>query len=241
MVARFFREALQAQSVSTEASTLAYFSRTLGMYWGNMKTIAKLAIILSLLLCAALVPSVVHAQGPIISGVGPTIRTNVGFSYTQQQVPSAATVPLYGLDAGATVDASRRFGLTLDFGYSRASNVFSSGYHSDMMTYLAGPVFYPVTARRMQIYVHLLAGAARVTGATPTGNGQYVRGYANEFAWAGGGGLEIHSSFSTAVRFGGDYLHTSYFDPSVTLQGQGNLRAVVSFVYFLGRNPRRSF
>jgi len=204
-----------------------------------MKTIAKLAIFVSLLLCAALVPAIVHAQGPITSGIGPSIRTNIGFSYTQQQVPSAASVPLYGLDAGATVDATRRLGLTLDFGYARASNVFGSGYHSDMMTYLAGPVFYPVTKRSMQVYVHLLAGAARVTGATPTGDGQYVRGYANEFAWAGGGGIEIHSSSSSAVRFGGDYLHTSYFDPTVTLHGQGNLRAVVSFVYFLGRDSRR--
>jgi hypothetical protein len=74
---------------------------------------------------------------------------------------------------------------------------------------------------------------------TPYNQGQFITGYANEFAWAGGGGFEVRTSQDTAVRVGGDYLHTSYFDANAALHGQGNIRATASFVYFLGRNSRR--
>ena len=136
------------------------------------------------------------------------------------------------------VGVSHRFGVRLDLGYVRASNVLSSGHHSDILSYLGGPVYYPFTTSRMETYVHFLAGGARVTGVVPSNQGQLITGYANEFAWAGGGGFQIDISSATAVRVGGDYLHTSYFDPSGALHGQGNLRAVVSFVYVLGRSSR---
>ena len=203
-----------------------------------MNSISKPVLFLSLVFCALLFPASAFAQGPLATGTGPTIKANIGFSYIQQQVPSSSTIPMYGLDAGATIDTSRRFGIAFDLGYARASNIFSSGHHSDMLNYLAGPVFYPLTSRRVQVFAHLLLGGARVTGATPIGQGNYLGGYANEFAWAGGGGLEIQSSPASAIRFGGDYLHTGYFDPTATLRGQGNLRAVVSFVYFPGHNSR---
>ena len=106
-----------------------------------MKTIVTLALFLSLLLCAVLFPASACAQGPLITGSGPAIKTNVGFSYIQQQVPSSSAVPMYGMDAGATIDTSRHFGITLELGYTRASNVFSSGHHSDMISYMGGPDF----------------------------------------------------------------------------------------------------
>jgi len=128
----------------------------------------------------------------------------------------------------------------MDLGYARASNVLSSGHHSDILSYLGGPVYYPFTISHVQTYVQFLAGGARVTGVTPTNNqGQFITGFANQFAWAGGAGFEILTSPEIAVRVGGDYLHTAFFDPSSVLHGQGNLRAVVSFVYFLGRDRRR--
>src|SRR5271157_3355833 len=144
-----------------------------------------------------------------------------------------------GVDAGVTVGVSRRFAVRADLGYARAGNVFSTGHHSDILSYLAGPVYYPTRSRHLSTYVELLAGGARVTGVTPMPNGGHVRGFANEFAWAGGGGVEINTWPSLAMRIGADYLRTQYFDPSVTLQGQGNLRALMSFTYYLGGSGRR--
>lgn len=206
-----------------------------------MNTAAKLALLLSPLLFAALFPLSVEAQAPLTTGTGPSVEAHIGFAYLQQPIPTSSRVPMYGLDSGATVDVSRRFGVRLDLGYVRASDVLSSSHHSDILSYLGGPVFYPLTTRHAQTYVQFLAGGARVTGATPDNQGQFITGYANEFAWAGGVGLEVRTSLSSAVRVGADYLHTSYFGPTAALQGQGNLRAVVSFVYFLGRDSRRRY
>jgi len=206
-----------------------------------MNTVAKLALFSSPFLCAALFPPNVEAQAPLTTGSGPSIQTHAGFAYLEQPAPTSSRIPMYGIDTGATVEVSRRFGVRLDLGYARASNVLSSGHHSDILSYLGGPVFYPLTTRRMQTYVQFLAGGARVTGVTPYNQSQFLTGYANEFAWAGGCGLEVRTSRDTAVRLGADYLHTSYFDPTAALQGQGNLRAVISFVYFLGRGSRRGY
>jgi len=205
-----------------------------------MKIAAKLALFSAPFLSAALFPPSVDAQAPLTTGTGPSIEAHAGFAYLQQPIPTSSRIPMYGLDSGATVDVSRHFGVRLDLGYARASDVLSSGHHSDILSYLGGPVYYPFTTRHMQTYVQFLAGGARVTGVTPYNQGQFITGYANEFAWAGGGGFEVRTTQETAVRVGGDYLHTSYFDSSAALHGQGNLRATVSFVYFLGRNLRRS-
>jgi len=200
-----------------------------------MKTVAKLALFSAPFLYAAIFPHSVDAQAPLTTGTGPSIQAHAGFEYLQQPIPTSSRIPMYGLDSGATVGISRHFGVRLDLGYVRASNVLSSGHHSDILSYLGGPVYYPFATSRMQTYVQFLAGGARVTGVVPSNQGQFITGYAR----AGGGGFEIHTSRDTSVRVGGDYLHTSYFDPSSALHGQGNLRAIASFVYFLGRNPRR--
>src|SRR6516162_8961212 len=206
-----------------------------------MKTVAKLALLSAPFLYAALFPPSVGAQAPLMTGTGPSIEAHAGFEYLQQPIATSSRIPMYGLDSGATIDVSRHFGVRLDLGYVRASDVLSSGHHSDILSYLGGPVYYPFTTSRMDTYVHFLAGGARVTGVVPSNQGQLITGYANEFAWAGGGGFQIDISSATAVRVGGDYLHTSYFDPSGALHGQGNLRAVVSFVYVLGRNSRGGY
>lgn len=222
-------------------STISKHRQITSGKWGIMNTAAKLAFLLSPLLYAAFFPRSVEAQTPLTTGTGPSVEAHVGFAYLQQPIPTSSRIPMYGLDSGATVDVSRHFGVRLDLGYVRASDVLSSGHHSDILSYLGGPVFYPFTTRHVQTYVQFLAGGARVTGATPNNQGQFITGYANEFAWAGGCGLEVRTSPSSAVRVGADYLHTSYFDPNAALQGQGNLRAVVSFVYFLGRDSRRGY
>jgi len=174
-------------------------------------------------------------EGPKLSGIGPAVEANLGFEYVSQEVPGQPSrVPMFGIDAGMTVGVTSRFGVRADLAYARSGEVFGSGSHSDITSYLAGPVFYPVLGRHMAPYLEVLAGAARVTGATPDVMGGYVRGFSNKFAWAGGGGIEVRAWRTSSVRIGADYLHTSYFDPNVAVRGQGNIRAVVSWTHYFG-------
>jgi hypothetical protein len=178
------------------------------------------------------------AQGPLVTATGPEIEAHGGFEYIGQQVPGSSRLPMYGANSGLTVGLTRRFGLRLDLGYARANNVFDSGHHSDILSYMAGPVFFPARTARFAPYFEALFGGARVTGATPDGQGGFVRGYANQFAWAGGGGVEVRTAREFSVRIGADYMRTKYFDPNFGLAGQGNIRAVVSFAYYLGGRHR---
>ncbi len=204
-----------------------------------MKNLIKLAASLMILGSMFFAAAGARAQGPIQTGIGPVIEASLGFEYIGQQVPSAGSVPMNGADAGLTVGIRRRFAVRGDVGYARAGDVFSSGHHSDILSYLVGPVYHPTTGRHLSTYVEALVGGARVTGATPVPSGGEIRGYANEFAWAGGGGVEIHTWPSLAMRIGADYLHTQYFDPTATLVGQGNLRALVSLTYSIGGSRGR--
>jgi opacity protein-like surface antigen len=203
-----------------------------------MKRLAKIGLGMLLAAGAFLAAPPAMGQGPIVSATGPEIEVHGGFEYIGQQIPATSRVPMYGVDSGMTVGVSRKLGVRLDVGYARGGEIFNSGHHTDILSYMAGPVFYPVRTRFVSPYVELLLGGARVTGATPDTQGGFVRGYANEFAWAGGGGLEIRTSPGFALRLGGDYFHTSYFDPNVVLTGQANLRAVASFTYYLGGRRR---
>jgi hypothetical protein len=178
------------------------------------------------------------AQGPLITAKGPEVVAHGGFEYIGQQVPSGSRVPMYGANSGLTVGFSRKFGVRFDLGYARANNLFDTGHDSDILSYMVGPAFYPVRTERLSPYVELLLGGARVTSVTLNGPDGYIRGYANEFAWAGGGGLEFRTSPEFAMRVGADFMHTSYFGPSTALTGQGNIRAVMSFTYHLGGRRR---
>ena len=82
-------------------------------------------------------------------------------------------------------------------------------------------------------------GGARVTGPILLNGGGYLAGaWMTNYAWAVGGGAEYWVSDSMAIRFGSDYLRTSYFDASLATRGQSNLRATSSVVYFFGRRSQ---
>ena len=193
-----------------------------------MRTIIKLSLLLLWLVPAA------HGQGPIMAGVAPVMEGGVGFSYTQAKVPSEGQLAMNGVQAVLNADVQRHFGLKLDVGYSRSFDAFSTGHSADMLTYMAGPVFYPLRTRKTYVYTELLLGAARQTGVNFENNGQMVMGYANEFAWAGGGGLQYRMTRSLSLRVGGDYLRTAYFSSNVTVQSQRNLRSSLCLIYTFG-------
>ena len=147
-------------------------------------------------------------------------------------------VALNGADATFTIGYSR-LGLRADLGYSRAANVHGTGRHSDVFSYLAGPVFYPTAHRNVDTYIQALLGGARVSGPVPLNGGQFLLGgWATGFAWAVGGGVDYWLSDSVAIRTGVDYMRTAFYDPSLAIRGQNNIRATASVVYFFGKRSR---
>jgi opacity protein-like surface antigen len=181
------------------------------------------------------------AQSPRVAGKAWSADASLGYSYLSHPESPTNRIGLKGVEAGATLGFNSWLGITADLGYSRAANVLGTPSHSDVLTYLAGPVFYPTAQRRVRTYVHGLMGGARVTGPVPVSNGFLIGSWATGFAWAVGGGVEYQVSNSFAVRSGVDYLRTSYFGASLAIQSQNNIRANVSVVYHFGtqRGKRR--
>ncbi len=190
--------------------------------------------ILKILLLAILVLPVAHGQGPVVAGIAPVLEAGVGYSYVDAGVPSESRMGMNGINLIGNADISRRFGVNLDVGYARNFNAYQSGHSADLLTYMAGPVFYPIRKRNMNVYAHLLLGGARETGVNFESNGQIVLGYANRFAWSGGAGVQYRLSRVFALRVGADYLRTSFFNSNVALQGQTNIRPSISLIYTFG-------
>ena len=150
-------------------------------------------------------------------------------------------VGLNGANACFTEDFAARYGGMLELGYLRASNVFGTGRHNDIFSYLAGPVWYPKRRREFVIHVHALVGGARVAGVIPLSSGGFVRGRVYDFAWAFGGGIEHWFSDSMALRVSSDAVHTSFYNSSVMIHGQYDLRTTGSLVYYFGRGRRTRY
>jgi opacity protein-like surface antigen len=194
-----------------------------------MKTILKIVALALLFVPGA------HAQNPLVAGQGPVLEAGAGYSYIQAGVPSQTNkLGMNGVDLLGTADFSRRFGIHVDLGYARNFDAYDSRHTADMFTYMAGPVFYPVRKRNLNLYTHLLLGGARETGVNFEPNGQIILGYTNRFAWAAGAGVQYRFSLSWAVRVGADYMRTEFFNPSVQLAGQTNLKSSVSLIYTFG-------
>jgi len=189
----------------------------------------RIALFLSFLFAAAS-----HAQGPVFAGAGPVVEASLGYSSTNAEIPSQHRLGLNGLDTSLNADFSRRFGVKLEASYERASDVYGTGRHADILNYFAGPVFYPVRHRSYNLYTQLLLGAARQTGVNITPDGEVLHGFVNKYAWTGGAGFQYSLTPSLSLRAGLDYIHASFFNSSAIIQGQSNYRSVVSVVYTFG-------
>jgi len=194
----------------------------------RMRTTLKLLILAMLAIPAA------HAQGPVVAGIAPVLEAGFGYSYVDAKVPSQGTLGMNGVQGIFNGDISRHFGLKLDVGYSRSFDAFHSGRTADMLTYMGGPVLYPLRGRNYNVYAHVLVGGARETGVNFTPTGQVVLGYVNKFAWAGGAGFQRRLTTSWSVRIGADYMRTAFFKENLAVQGQSNLRGSVSLIYTFG-------
>jgi opacity protein-like surface antigen len=179
------------------------------------------------------------AQSTVAAGRARSADASLGYSYVSHTEFQSTQVGLNGIDASATFGFNSWLGIKGDLGYFRAANVLGTPSHSDVLSYLVGPVFYPTTQGRVRTYVHALFGGARVTGPVPVAGGFLIGSWATRFACAVGGGIEYQFSDSIGFRTGVDYLRTAYFGPSLTIQGQNNIKATVAMVYFFGSKRRR--
>ena len=179
--------------------------------------------------------SQVHAQGPVVAGVAPVIDGGIGSSYMQSNVPSEGNLAMKGIVVSASGDVNAHFGAKLEVGYSRSFDAFQTGRAADILTYMGGPVFYPVRRRKFSIHAQVLLGGARETGVNFESNGTLVRGFVNHFAWAGGAGFQYRISEAFSLRPEVEYFRTSFFNSNVTIQGQTNLRPSLSLIYTFGR------
>lgn len=202
--------------------------------------IAKTVLLLALF--APLFPKAALAQGPATPARAPLFDLGAGYSYVNIKLGDNR-VSLNGADANLSVYVSRYLGGKLDVGYARDNNVFNTGHNSDLISYMGGPVVHLYRGRRVAFYTEALFGAARVTGPIPAAGGTLlIRGYANKFAWAAGGGFEYKLGYrffrSLTFRAGADYLHTAYFTTTPSIAGQSDARIVANLVYTFGSRNR---
>jgi hypothetical protein len=199
-----------------------------------------------LALFLVLFPASAFAQMPFATGSGPVISASFGYSYLNLPVPSSTRIDMNGLGASISADFRSRFGAKVDLNFVRQANVFSTGHHSDVLTYMLGPLFFPVNNNRLAAYVQALVGGFRADGVIPNGEGGFNTAYTEGLAWAVGGGIERSISSSLAIRSETDYVRTSFIDSSGAFRGQNDLRITGSLVYrwhwhSAGRTDHRRF
>ena len=196
-----------------------------------MKTMCKFWLLLVVLGFAAQA----RAQETVIAGVAPVIEEGIGYTYLKSTVPSQGSLTMRGILLSGSADLNSHFGAKLAVGYSRTSDAFQTGRSADLLTYMIGPVFYPVRHSRFSIHVQALVGGARETGVNFESDGTLVRGYVHHLAWAGGMGFQYRISPGLSLRPEVEYLSTSYFDSTVSIKRQVNLRPALSLMYTFGR------
>jgi hypothetical protein len=186
-----------------------------------------IALVLPLVFASAL-----RAQNP--AGWGSTVSVDAGYSYLSLDRPQANRIGSNGAEVGASIAVSQRISVRAEVGYARASNTFSSGHHADVLSYLAGPVVYPLRPRKIDLFGEFLLGGARVTGVAVTSSGTLLEGYAIRFAWSLAAGAETRISDRIGLRTEAGLLHTAFFGPNTQVTGQRNFRVGVGVVLHLG-------
>lgn len=198
-----------------------------------MKTFGRL-----MLLALMLAPLARAQNGPLVAGIAPTFEAGAGYEFVYATVPSQNSLPMNGILLSGNADFSRRFGIAAELGYARNFDAFNTSHTADLFTYMAGPAFYPVRMRNMNVYTQVLFGGARETGVNLSTDGELLRGYVNKFAWAAGGGVQYHITRSLSLRVGADYLRTSFFNPQVKVVGQSGINPSASLIYTFGGHKR---
>ena len=174
-----------------------------------------------------------------VSAYSPTFDVGCGYSFLSSSMPTAGQVQFNGLQASARANFLPHWGVALDFGYVRTSNVLNTGHPGYITTFLGGPVFYPIAHGRTRPFLHALIGAGLVDGAVPLSGDTYLHGWVERPAYAFGGGIEHSVMGPFALRGSGDWLRTAYADSISTVRGQNSVRVSASILFRLNYHAHR--
>lgn len=174
------------------------------------------------------------SNAPPVAATSPVFELSTGYTYLVLDTPSRQRVGLSGVDTNGFMDFNSRWGIMVDSNYARAGNVLDTGHSGNVLSCLAGPVFYPVEYGNMRAFVHPLFGVSLVNSAVPVQGSYYLGGTIIRFSYAIGGGMERTLGGPFAVRVEADYLRTTFASPAATMQFQNNLRLTTSIVYRFG-------
>jgi len=193
----------------------------------------KIAVCI-LFLVAPLVAQRFVSSVPPVAATGPVFEASAGYTYLALDTPSQQRVGLSGVDANGFLDFNSRWGMMVDSSYARAGNVLGTGHSANVLSFLIGPVFYPLDYGNTRIFVHTLAGVSLVNSAVPVKGTYYLGGTVTRFSYAVGGGIERTVAGPLAIRVGADYLRTTFADSTAEMRFQNNLRFVTGFVIRFG-------
>ena len=193
----------------------------------------KIAVCM-LFLFAPLVAQRFVSSVPPVAATGPVFEASAGYTYLALDTPSQQRVGLSGVDANGFLDFNSRWGMMVDSSYARAGNVLGTGHSANVLSFLIGPVFYPLDYGNTRIFVHTLAGVSLVNSAVPVKGTYYLGGTVTRFSYAVGGGIERTVAGPLAIRVGADYLRTTFADSTAEMRFQNNLRFVTGFVIRFG-------
>jgi len=203
----------------------------------TMSATGKVLSVFALLASATAQTHLVSQPSP--AAAGPAYDVSIGYTNLTMMAPSAGNVNMNGVDASGFVAFSRHWGATVDTSFLRASNVLSTPHQAYVLTSQLGPVFYPFEHRNTRALLHGLVGAGLIDSAVPASQTEYFHGWLLRPAYTVGGGVEHALSPTFSLRVMGDYLRTSFYDNTGTVQPQNNLRVTASFVFRLKEHPRR--
>jgi len=199
-----------------------------------MKRISAVFLLLSAPLLAQ--NSFTTGRAAPLAATGPTYEASLGYVYVSMPMPSQRAT-LTGGDANGCVRFNARWGATLDVTYAHSGDMLGTRYSGSLLSGLVGPAFYPPMHGSAVVFIHALAGGARVDGAFPVGKTTTV-GWEGHPSYALGGGVEYHFIGPFNARAQADYQRTTFYGETGGLRGQNNLRFTMSIVYRLGNRLR---
>lgn len=198
----------------------------------GISTLGKVSLFLFVLVASAFAENRLMTGAPPAAS-GPDYDVSVGYTYLAMPIPSAGNVNLNGVDAAAHVDFTPRFGAAIDSSYVRTPNVLDTKHQGYLLSFLGGPVYYPISYGNTLPFIHALAGVGLVDGAFPVNDTQFFHGWESRFSYALGGGVERRVAGPVALRISGDYLRTAFYSSTGVVQPQNNFRLTASIVIHL--------
>lgn len=188
-------------------------------------------------LCLILIPSA-KGQSPTPAGFSTVIEAAGGYEYVSLGLPSGSRENLHGFDVNVTAHIRRSFALRADGGYALGTNLYGRGNRPSILSYMGGPVVYPIQHKSWSVYGQALVGGALVSGTVPANGGGYFTGSLNRFAWAAGMGVQFRDTSAISYRLGGDFVRASFVNSVPQIQAANSYRVVASVVYVFGHRHR---